>query len=251
MAIKKGIQMFSVRHMAQKDLIGAIRQMAKIGYDGIEFAGYFGHSAAELRAVLKDCGVEAAGSHIGLDMLENHLSEVIDFSGELGEKYVICPFIPEEYRDTKDAWLHTAELFERIGETTSRAGIKLGYHNHNYSFFEFDGAFGIDLLYGNTLPEYVKMQLDVGNAEVTGKVKALDFMRKYADRCELLHIKDIAGVGDPTDTPVGDGVMDIPAIVRLGKKLNVAWYTVEYEGEQGDVLGDVARSFAALEAADV
>ncbi|MDD4797554.1 MAG: sugar phosphate isomerase/epimerase [Eubacteriales bacterium] len=251
MAIKKGVQMFSVRHMTKTDLPGAIARMAKMGYDGIEFAGYFGHSAAQLRAVLDDCGVAAAGSHIGLDMLEHRLNEVIDFSAELGEKYVICPFIPQEYRDTKDAWLRTAALFERIGEQTARAGIALGYHNHDYSFFEFDGQFGIDLLYGNTSPEYVKMQLDVGNAEVTGKATALGLMRKYADRCALLHMKDIAAVGDHTDTPVGDGIMDIPAIVKLGKELGVDWYTVEYEGEHGDILGDVARSCAALAAADV
>lgn len=248
--INKGIQMFSVRHMTRDDLPGAIRAVAALGYDGIEFAGYFGHSAGELKQVLADCGVRAAGSHIGLDMLEDHLPEVMEYSLELGEKFITCPFIPQEYRDTRDNWLKTAELFQSIGEKLRDNGLVLGYHNHDYSFFEFDGKYGIELLFDNTAPDCVTMQLDVGNAEVTGKVKALDLMRQYATRCATVHIKDYAGVGDTTDTPVGDGVADLPAIIACGKELGVNWYTVEYEGEHGDVLADVGRSLEALKKAE-
>ncbi|MDD3244051.1 MAG: hypothetical protein PHD32_10055, partial [Eubacteriales bacterium] len=83
-----------------------------------------------------------------------------------------------------------------------------------------------------------------------GKVKALDFMRKYADRCELVHVKDMAAVGDDTPVAVGEGVLDISAIVKLGKELGAQWFTVEYEAEQGDILGAVKRSLTALSAAE-
>ncbi|MDD3243997.1 MAG: TIM barrel protein, partial [Eubacteriales bacterium] len=234
MAIQKGIQLFSVRHLAQKDLIGTIAKMAEMGYDGVEFAGYFDHSAAQLRQALADLGVKAAGSHIAYDMFTQHLDELMAFSAELGLKNLVCPFIPEEKRNSRDAWLRTAEDFDRIGARLAAEGFVLGYHNHGSDFEEFDGVFGIDLLYGNTSAKNVKMQLDVGNAEVTGKVKALDFMRKYADRCELVHVKDMAAVGDDTPVAVGEGVLDIPAIVKLGKELGAQWFTVEYEAEQGD-----------------
>jgi len=251
MAIRKGIQLYSVRHLTRVDLIDAIEKMAKMGYDGVEFAGYFDHSAAELRKVLADLGIEAAGSHIGYDMFTEHLDELIAYSHELGVVNLVCPGLPQEKCNSRDAWLRTAEDFDRIGARLVQEGLVLGYHNHASDFNEYEGEFGLDLLYGNTSPKNLKMQLDVGNAEVTGKVLAMDYMRKYADRCELLHIKDMAGVGDPTEVPVGDGVLDIPAIVTLGKELGAKWFTVEYEGEKGDILADVKRSLDVLAAADI
>lgn len=244
---KIGLQMYSLRQYTQDDLIGTLKDVARIGVKGIEFAGYFGHDAKELKRVLSDLGLQCAGSHVGWGMLDEELGEVIDYSAELGEPYIICPGLPRDMTDSRSAWLATAEKFNRIGERVSRAGMKFAFHNHSSEFEEFDGEFGLSILYNNTDPRYVRMELDTCWCDVTGKVKSVDFMRKYAGHLELLHIKEITAVGDPTAKMIGTGAMDFKAICALGKELGVAWYTIEHEGQEPDVLDIIAGGVRYLE----
>lgn len=247
---KIGLQMYSLRQFTGDNLIGTLRDVARIGVKGIEFAGYFGHSAKELKQVLADLGLQPAGSHIGWGMLDEdtgELGEVIDYSAELGEPYIICPGLPHEMTDSRDAWLQTAEKFNKIGEKTARAGIKLAFHNHSSEFEVFDGEFGLDILYNNTDPRYVRMELDTCWCDVTGKEKSVNFMRRHAKHLELLHIKEITAIGDATAKMIGTGAMDFKPICALGRELGVAWYTIEHEGEEPDALDIIAGGVKYLE----
>lgn len=245
-----GLQMYSLRQYTQNDLIGTLKKVAGIGVKGVEFAGYFGHSAKELKKVLSDLGMQPAGSHIGWGMLDEKtgdLNGVIDYSAELGEPYVICPGLPHHMTDSRASWLETAEKFNRIGEKVARGGMKFAFHNHSQEFEEFDGEFGLSILYNNTDPKYVRMQLDTCWCDVTGKVKSVDFMQKHASHLELLHIKEITAIGDPAAKMIGTGAMDFKAICALGKKLGVKWYTIEHEGAEADSLGIIAGGVKYLE----
>lgn len=247
---KIGLQMYSLRQYTKDDLIGTLKKVAGIGVKGIEFAGYFGHGAGELKTVLADLGLQPAGSHVGWGLLNEEtgdLGEVIDYSAELGEPYIICPGLPREMTNSRDAWLQTAEQFNRIGEKVAKAGMKFGFHNHSSEFEEFGGEFGLSILYNNTDPRYVRMQLDTCWCDVTGKVKSVDFMRRHAAHLELLHIKEITAIGDPTAKMIGTGAMDFKAICALGKELGVQWYTIEHEGEEGNALDIIAGGVKYLE----
>lgn len=244
------LQMYSLRQYTKKDLLGALRDTAGIGVKGIEFAGYFGHSAKELKKALSDLGLAPAGSHVLWDMLDEEtgdINEVIDFSAELGEPYIICPALPGDMADSRSAWLKTAEKFNRAGEKVARAGMKFAYHNHSFEFEEFDGESGLSILFDNVDPKYVRMQLDTGWCDVTGRARSLDIMRKHARHLELLHIKEIAAIGDPSPRVIGEGAMDFKSICALGKELGVQWYTIEHEGDEPDALGIIARGVKYLE----
>ena len=247
---KIGLQMYSLRQYTQNDLIGTLKQVAGIGVKGIEFAGYFGHSAKELKAVLADLGLTPAGSHIGWGMLDEEtgdLNEVIDYSAELGEPYIICPGLPHSMTDSRSSWLKTAEAFNKIGEKVAKAGMKFAFHNHSSEFEEFDGEYGLSILYNNTDPKYVRMELDTCWCDVTGKVKSVDFMKKHAAHLELLHIKEITAIGDPTAKMIGTGAMDFKTICALGRELGVAWYTIEHEGDEPNSLDIIAGGVKYLE----
>ena len=246
---KIGLQMYSLRSYTGKDLIGCLKDVAAIGVKGIEFSGYFDHSAAELKQVLADLGLQPAGSHIGWDLLEtpDKAARTIEYSAALGEPYIICPGLPKEMWQSRSAWLETAERFNRVGEQIAKAGLKFAYHNHSFEFETYDGEFGLDILFDHVDPRYVRMELDTCWCDVTCRVRSVDYMKKRAAHLELLHIKEITAIGDPTAKPIGKGVMDFPAICALGRELGVTWYTIEHEAEDGNELADIAEGVKYLE----
>src|SRR5215831_14773788 len=93
------VQVYSVREIAQKDTAGTLAKIAKIGYQGVEFAGYYGHSAQDIRKILDDNGLKAAGTHTGLDtLLGDQLPKTIEFNRTIGNKNLIVPSLPQKYR---------------------------------------------------------------------------------------------------------------------------------------------------------
>lgn len=244
---KIALQMYSLRQYTEKDLIGTLEKVAAIGIKGVEFAGYSGYSAKELKKVLSDLGLLPAGSHIGWDRFDKQLDEAIGYSAELGELYMICPWLRPEMINSREAWLATAEKFNRIGEKVAGSGMKFAFHNHSGEFAEFDGEFGLSILYNNTDPRYVRMELDTCWCDVTGKAKSVDFMRKHARHLELLHIKEITAIGDSTAKMIGTGAIDFKSICSLGKELGVAWYTIEHEGQEDNALQIIAGGVKYLE----
>jgi len=105
------LQLYSVREDCARDLRKTLEEVASMGYEGVEFAGYYGRTAGELRDMLKDLGLKVAGTHIGIDtLLGDKLKQTIEFNKTLGNRFLIVPWIPENMRNSKEAWLKTAKL---------------------------------------------------------------------------------------------------------------------------------------------
>ncbi|MGD2175780.1 MAG: TIM barrel protein, partial [Candidatus Brocadiaceae bacterium] len=158
------VQLYSVRADCQDDLPGTLEAIADMGYEGVEFAGYYGYEAPELKNMLDELGLEVAGTHTGLNtLLGDALEETIEFNRILGNQFLIVPGLPEERRDSADAWLGTARLFNGLAEKVAPHGMYVGYHNHAVEFQPMDGELPWDIFFGNT-SEDVIMQVDLGNA---------------------------------------------------------------------------------------
>ncbi|MGO4275982.1 sugar phosphate isomerase/epimerase family protein, partial [Paenibacillus sp. TAF58] len=99
-----GLQLYTLRDDMEKDLEGTLRHVAKLGYEGVEFAGYYGKPAAELKQLLDELGLNAFGSHISLERFRNDLQGEIDYLKTIGAKYAICPYVGAEERDSVDQW---------------------------------------------------------------------------------------------------------------------------------------------------
>ncbi|GIO60723.1 hypothetical protein BCV73_09130 [Paenibacillus sp. SSG-1] len=242
---KVALQLYSIKELTGTDFLGTLRKVAETGYDGVEFAGYFNTSASDLKKALDEYGLQAAGSHIGVSELTDHLDRTIEYSQEINSAYIICPGLPEEMRNSADSYKRTAELFNRIGERCKQSGIRFGYHNHGIEFEKFDGEYGLDLLVNNTDPDHLFIELDTYWAEHAG-LRSVDFINKYKERCAILHIKDMKSLEDKRNTEIGSGIMDFRAITAAGKQYGVNWFTVEQEEYEIPQLDSIGQSLKYL-----
>jgi sugar phosphate isomerase/epimerase len=242
---KIGLQLYSIKELAERNFLGTLKKVADIGYDGVEFAGYFNTPAREIKKVLDDSGIRAAGSHLGLEAILEDVGGTIAFSKELESPYIVVPYLAPKYRDSADAWKHTADTFNELGTKLKENGLQLYYHNHDFEFEKFDGEFGLDILVNHTEPDNLHIELDTFWVEYMG-LKSVDFMKKYGKRCSILHIKDMKSETEKINTIIGRGVMNFPAITALGKKLGVEWYTIEQEEFETDLLFAVNEGYRYL-----
>ncbi|GGE49449.1 sugar phosphate isomerase [Pullulanibacillus camelliae] len=239
---KIGLQLYSVRDKTSEDFFGTIRKVGEMGYDGIQFAGFFNSTARELKAVMDEAGVVAAGSHMGLDALKGEqLEQTLMFNREIGNTLIICPALPQDYQESAEGYERAAELLNRVGETCQKQGFTFGYHNHAFEFTDLgEGVRGFDILFENTDPELVKMELDC--YWVThGGLDPEAVIRRYQERCVSLHIKDMKiKDGEKVSTEVGNGTLDIKRLLDVGDQYGVKWFTVEQEDFEGDTLESAA-----------
>jgi sugar phosphate isomerase/epimerase len=222
-----GVQLYSVREDCAKDLPGVLAAIAKMGYAGVEFAGYYDRSAQELRTLLDDNGLKCCGTHTGIQtLLGDALEPTIEFNKTLGNKYLIVPGLPSEYTNSKAAWRKTAETMNDIAEKVKPHGMVTGYHNHHTEFQEMEGELPWDIFFGNTRQDVV-MQFDVGNA-LHGGGHAAPFLKKYPGRALTVHVKEFSATNDKA--LIGEGDVDWEEIFGLCETIgNTEWYIVEQE----------------------
>lgn len=224
MDLPVALELYTLRNELKDDFLGTLEKVAEIGYKGVEFAGYGGFSASELKKYLDRLGLVPTGSHVGIDLLKDRLDEVIEYSIEIGNKYIVCPWNKYE---TKDDFISTAKLLNDIGKKCKENGLVLCYHNHNHEFQLFDGKYGLDLLYENTDPDLVKAEIDIYWVEYAG-VNPVDYIKKYSGRLPLVHLKDMEE-GTRDFAEIGKGTMNIKEIIEASQKAGAEWFIVEQD----------------------
>ncbi|WP_088103594.1 sugar phosphate isomerase/epimerase family protein [Halalkalibacter urbisdiaboli] len=223
-----GVQLYTLRDETEKDFVGTLKKVKEIGYEGVEFAGFGGHSAEEMKKILNKLELQAISSHVPLDQLENDLENVIHYHVTLGIDTIICPFIPEEYWTSKDKYVKLAAFFNQVGEACKQSGLQFCYHHHAFEFEIFDGEYALDILLANTDPELVKLECDVYWVEYA-KLSPTDYMKKYSGRCPLVHLKDMKLEPEKTFAEVGTGVIDIDAVIKTAEEIGATWLIVEQD----------------------
>ncbi|MBF2379780.1 sugar phosphate isomerase/epimerase [Listeria welshimeri] len=239
MKAKIALQLWSVKEACEDDFFGTLEKVAEMGYDGVEFAGYYGKSASEIKTKLAELGLEVAGSHISKEMLEAKLEDVIVFERELGNKFIICPYADFE---TKQEWLSFAEKLREIAKTIQQAGMQFGYHNHAHELEKVDDAIILENLLGN-VPEMIA-ELDTYWIEYAG-VGVIPFIEKYRNRVPLVHIKDKSKTSKES-TIIGEGILDISGYVKTAIASGTKWLIIEQEAFEEDPLTSVANGYTYL-----
>ncbi len=236
--IPLGLQLYSVRHDCQKDLPRVIEAVAKMGYDGVEFAGYYGRKANELRKLLDDAGLKCCGTHTGLNTLgDDALEATIEFNKTLGNKYLIVPGLPGANRGSVKALKETAKFFTETAAKVKPHGMVVGYHAHGGDFKKFDGQTGWDILFSNAADDVV-MQLDIGNC-IGGGGDPIAVLKKFPGRSATIHLKEHGG---KPEAVVGEGDVDWKQVFKLCETTGrTEWYIVEHERGAGKPLENVKR----------
>src|ERR1043165_8934946 len=239
-----GIQLWTVKAEAQKDLEGTMKQLYALGFREIEFAGYYGRSAADLGKLMKGIGFTLVSTHAGADDIAAKGDQIIADAKTLGLKYIICSSPMSDAAKAKlewarkmDAldpgdWKMNAELFNKFGKKVKDAGLTFGYHNHHVEFKKFGDATAFDTLFANTDPELVKIELDVGWA-VAARQDPIAIINKYKGRIAALHVKDIGKLADDphqaTTVAVGEGTIDWKKVIGTAHANGVKHYFYEQE----------------------
>ncbi len=244
MPIPIALQLYSVRDDAAKDPAGVIAAVAKMGYKGVEFAGYYGKSAAELRKLLDDNGLKCCGTHTGMNsILGDELPKTIEFHKTLGNKFLIVPGLPGEYTSSRQGWLKAAKLFTEAAARAKEQGMLVGYHNHNIEFKPLDGEMPWDTFFGNT-PKDVVMQFDTGNA-MHGGAEAAPFIKKYPGRALTVHLKEFSKTNPKA--LIGEGDIPWTTIFSLCETIGATqWYIVEQESYAFPPMECVAKGLENL-----
>lgn len=250
-----GIQLYSVRDTMETDPRGTLKKLNAAGVQHVEHANYvnrkfYGYSAKEFKKVLSDLDLQMPSGHTVMTAQDwdNSKSEftdkwkyTIEDAAEVGQKYVISPWLDESLRKDMEGLKHFMEQFNKCGELCKAHGMKFGYHNHNFEFSTMIGEIKLyDYILQNTDQALVAQQLDIGNMYSTGGI-AMDYIKKYPGRFELMHVKDeikspVKGeMGDGYESTIlGKGVLPVREIVKAGRKIGgTSQFIIEQESYQG------------------
>ena len=238
------LQLYSIRHECEQDLSGTLQKVADMGYEGVEFAGFYGYSAEELRKILDDVGLPCVGSHTKFpDLQADALEETVAYNRILGNRFLICPGLPQERRDSRQAWLQTARMFDLIAARLDAEDMLTGYHNHTIEFTPMDGELPWDTFFGNTRQDIV-MQLDTGNA-LHGGGDPVAVLEQYPGRAITVHLKEHSASNDKA--LIGEGDTDWERVFHLCETVGgTEWYIVEQESYAYPPLECVERCLIAL-----
>jgi sugar phosphate isomerase/epimerase len=215
------IQLYSVRDVAEQDVSGTLQTLADMGYQGVEFAGTYGLTTPELRAMLDNTGLACAGAHVPLTALEGEaLAETIATYRQLGTERLIIPYANMTELDAIIPRMKAAH------ENALKQGVRLGFHNHKAEFETQDGVTHFDHIF-KELPDDFFVQLDIGWVTAAGQ-DASALIKQYGKRIQAAHVKEF-DPANPTAV-VGEGTVDWNTTLKLLQdQTAVEWFVVEQE----------------------
>jgi sugar phosphate isomerase/epimerase len=241
---KIGVQLYTVRDQMRANVAQTLEQVAKIGYKEVEFAGYHGRSAKDIRAILDANGLTSPSAHsAAMPAIRNRFAQVIDEASTIGHRYVICASIPRQEM-TADGYRKVAEEFNRAGEQAAKAGIKVGFHNHSDDHSPLGSTTGFDILSTECDPKVTSMQMDIFWLIKGGK-DPLAYFAKYPGRFYSVHVKDMAANGSMVD--VGAGQIPFGTYFAKSKQAGIQHYFLEHD-DPTDAMASLAVGYKHLRA---
>jgi sugar phosphate isomerase/epimerase len=221
-----GIQLYTFRQEMLADPKGTLKIIADLGIKQVESAAsakglFYGLTPTEMKQTCRDLGLTLRSAHCGIDA---NWQKTIDQAAESGQEYLVCSTIPYAGA-TQSNYQRIADRFNTAGEECRKAGIKFGYHNHDYEFKEDGGLVLYDVLLVNTDPELVYMEMDLGWVVAAGK-DPLKYFKDYEGRFPLWHLKDMKG---RNSVEFGKGTLDITGLLKQSKEAGMKYFFIEQE----------------------
>ncbi len=238
-----GLQLYTVRREMGQNVEGTLAAVAGMGYREVEFAGLFGHSPRDVRAMLDRHGLAAPSSHVGMPRDMAAWPGMLDDARTLGQSYLICPSFPSDDL-SPNGMKRIAAQFNAAGEAARRAGLQFGFHNHAEEFTPVGGRVPYDELLAECDPSLVTMEIDI-YWMVTGGRNPLDYIARYPGRFPMVHAKDRSANGAMAD--VGAGTIDFPKILAAFERAGLKHCFVERD-DAPDPYASARASFAYLDA---
>ena len=237
-----GVQLYTVRAAMRDDVAATLARVADIGYQEVEFAGYFDHTPADIRRMLDDNGLTAPAAHVPLEQLEGQTTELVDLAKTIGHEYLILAWLAQTDWNSVAALQRTADRFNRIGEALNAAGLKFAYHNHDFEFATVGSRTVYSTLLAECDPALVQFEMDLFWITKGGGDPMAAFAA-HPGRFPCVHVKDMAADGAMVD--VGAGEIDFAKLFAQRESAGVHHFFVEHDAPE-DPFASITASHAAL-----
>jgi sugar phosphate isomerase/epimerase len=248
-ATRIGLQLYTVRDLLAKDFDGTLAKVAEIGYNELEFAGYYGRTPEQVRATLDRLKIASPSAHVGTQQMRQDPAAQIKGAQVIGQQYITLPSYPFAREGGIDAWKQGAAEFNRWGAMCRDAGLRLAYHNHAGEFAKVEGGpTGFDVLVRETDPKLVDFELDLYWTAFADQ-DPIALFAKYPGRFTMWHVKDMRlGEGTKEMTPVGRGTLDFKAIFARAGESGMRHFFVEHDdaAATGGSLASIQTSYTYL-----
>ncbi|MBU6365595.1 MAG: sugar phosphate isomerase/epimerase [Gemmatimonadetes bacterium] len=241
-----GLQLYTVRAALAKDLEGTIAAVAAAGITELEFAGYYNKDAAWWRALMARHGLTAPATHEALPVTDEGWGAIVDRANAMGHAMVIVPYVGNEYRGSRAAWQRLAARLNTGAQRAKAAGLRFGYHNHDFEFAPVDGTTGFEILTTETDPKLVALELDLYWAVKAGQDPLAIFAR-WPGRVHCCHVKDAGPAPAREMRDVGAGTIDFRTILARGRAAGLQHWFIEHDNP-ADPIASVRASAAYLKA---
>jgi len=225
-----GVQLYTLRSEMEGRVEQTLERVAAIGYQEVEFAGYFGHSPTEIREILARTGLHSPAAHIQPAFETDAWAGILDDANEAGHEYVVVASVPQSMRADLDSWRRTAEAMTGAGERARVAGLQFAYHNHDFEFIEMDGRVPFDVFCEASDPDLVQIELDLYWI-IHGGGDPVAFFTRWPGRIPLVHVKDRTAGGEMAD--VGAGVIDWVELFQHIDQAGMKHFLVEHDRPDG------------------
>jgi len=245
-----GLQLYTVRNLMKQDMAGTLAAVAKIGYQEVEFAGFFDKTPADIRVLLETNGLTAPAGHVTFETIDTGWDQVLDAAHTLGHRYVCVAWIDAKYRSDLDGWKRVADKLNHAAEACSKSNLTFAFHNHSYEFVPLAGQLPYDVLLAATDPALVKLEMDLFWITFGGQ-DPLAYFAKYPGRFPLVHVKDMVAKPRPDIAPdsvmrsVGQGTLDWKRVFAQSAQAGIKHYFVEHDNP-GDALASARVSYDYL-----
>lgn len=247
-----GLQLYTLGDL-RKDIYTAMEKVRAAGYSLVETSGYtgkdkfWGLNAQEFRKLLSHNGLKSPSGLYGIDLKGSldDLKNFMDAAAAVGQRYVVVPWLFEEWRRSADDYRRIAGKLNEAGELLRKRGMRLAYHNHDFEFKDFGGQTGYEILLKETDPQLVKMEMDIYWV-VRGGADPLDLFRRYPGRFALWHVKDMDKTDPARNTEIGTGSIDYRKIFAAAVSAGLDYPFVEQESFTKDPYKSIAESAAYM-----
>jgi sugar phosphate isomerase/epimerase len=233
-----GLQLYSLREQFGKDVPGTLDEVKALGFKYAELAGTYGMPPEKFKQELAARGIKPIAAHFAYERYRDDAEGVAKEAKALGLSYAGCAWIPHTGDFDEKTCREAIDVFNKAGEVMARHGLKFFYHVHGFEFQPHGQGTLLDLLFQETNPKYVNYEMDIFWIVFPGQ-DPVKLLEKYPNRWRLMHLKDMrkgtqtgaltGGTDVKNDAALGEGLMDLPSILRAAKKVGVKWYFIEDE----------------------
>ncbi len=251
--LKIGLQLYTMRDHIEKDVKGVIAGIAKAGYTELETYGFdpakktfFGWTAKDFKKLLSDHGISSPSGHYSVDTYFKTGSDAdqkayIEAAHALGQQTIVVPYLDESFRATSQQFSVAADKVNKIATMNKAAGLKTGYHNHDFEFKVIDGIKLYDVLLKNTDRALVTFEMDLYWVTRAGQ-DAVKMFKAHPGRFSAWHIKDMDKAKHEINTEVGTGTVDFKRIFKYQQLSGVKHIYMEQENFSKDAYASITQS---------